>query len=310
MTAPGKIPLRLVRPPRARGPPLCRRQRQLRRRHRAAGRQACRAGDLPASGGAHRLDRQDARRWRCRACTTCSTARSLPARPSAAGRPRYAERAAPAAGASTSRAMPANGSRPWWPTAARSPRTPPRRSRSNTSRCRSCSTARRPTAGQRRWCTRRTARTCCSTGPSSGARSTRISPRARTRSRIASNGAAARRCRSRPSACVASWDPWREILDVWASIQMPKYPDQIATALKLPVSAVRVHYDVDVGGSYGVKRGIKHTVLVGYLSQTARRAGAADRGPAGEHARRRHARARAHLRCRGGVRRRRASSAR
>ena len=66
---------------------------------------------------------------------------------------------------------------------------------------------------------------------------------------------------------LASWDPWREILDVWASIQMPKYPDQIATALKLPASAVRVHHDVDVGGSYGVKRGIKHTVLVGYLSR-------------------------------------------
>jgi 3-oxo-Delta1-steroid hydratase/dehydrogenase large subunit len=30
---------------------------------------------------------------------------------------------------------------------------------------------------------------------------------------------------------------------------------------------VRVHNDVDVGGSYGVKRGIKHTVLVGYLSR-------------------------------------------
>ena len=65
----------------------------------------------------------------------------------------------------------------------------------------------------------------------------------------------------------ASWDPWREILDVWASIQMPKYPDQTAMALKLPMSSVRVHYDVDVGGSYGVKRGIKHTVLVGYLSR-------------------------------------------
>ena len=38
-------------------------------------------------------------------------------------------------------------------------------------------------------------------------------------------------------------------------------------ALKLPMSSVRVHYDVDVGGSYGVKRGIKHTVLVGYLSR-------------------------------------------
>jgi 2-furoyl-CoA dehydrogenase large subunit len=28
-----------------------------------------------------------------------------------------------------------------------------------------------------------------------------------------------------------------------------------------------VHYDVDVGGSYGVKRGIKHTVLVGFLAR-------------------------------------------
>jgi len=66
---------------------------------------------------------------------------------------------------------------------------------------------------------------------------------------------------------LASWDPWREMLDVWASIQMPKYPDQTAMALKLPASAVRVHFDVDVGGSYGVKRGIKHTVLVGYLTR-------------------------------------------
>jgi 2-furoyl-CoA dehydrogenase large subunit len=68
-------------------------------------------------------------------------------------------------------------------------------------------------------------------------------------------------------AVQASWDPWREILDVHASIQMPKYPEQIAAALKLPVSGVRVHYDVDVGGSYGVKRGIKHTVVVGYLTR-------------------------------------------
>jgi 2-furoyl-CoA dehydrogenase large subunit len=30
---------------------------------------------------------------------------------------------------------------------------------------------------------------------------------------------------------------------------------------------VRVHHDVDVGGSYGVKRGIKHSVLVGYLTR-------------------------------------------
>ena len=66
---------------------------------------------------------------------------------------------------------------------------------------------------------------------------------------------------------VASWDPWREMLDVYASIQMPRYADQIARALKIPASSVRVHYDVDVGGSYGVKRGIKHTVLAGYLAR-------------------------------------------
>jgi 2-furoyl-CoA dehydrogenase large subunit len=66
---------------------------------------------------------------------------------------------------------------------------------------------------------------------------------------------------------VASWDPAAEILDIWASIQMPKYPDQTARALRLPGNAVRVHYDVDVGGSYGMKRGIKHTVLAGYLAR-------------------------------------------
>ena len=65
----------------------------------------------------------------------------------------------------------------------------------------------------------------------------------------------------------ASWDPWQEILDVWASIQMPKFQDQIARALRIRQNDVRIHYDVDVGGSYGVKRGIKHTVRAGFLSR-------------------------------------------
>jgi 2-furoyl-CoA dehydrogenase large subunit len=65
----------------------------------------------------------------------------------------------------------------------------------------------------------------------------------------------------------AQWDPGQQVLDIWASIQMPKFPDQTARALRLPGNAVRVHYDVDVGGSYGVKRGLKHTVLVGYLAR-------------------------------------------
>ena len=66
---------------------------------------------------------------------------------------------------------------------------------------------------------------------------------------------------------VASWDPWREMLDVWASIQMPKYPEQIAASLGIQPTSVRVHHDIDVGGSYGVKRGIKNTVLVAALSR-------------------------------------------
>jgi 2-furoyl-CoA dehydrogenase large subunit len=65
----------------------------------------------------------------------------------------------------------------------------------------------------------------------------------------------------------AKWDPWREVLDVWASIQMPKYPDQIARSLRIPANNVRVHQDVDVGGSYGVKRGIKQTVIVSHLTR-------------------------------------------
>jgi 2-furoyl-CoA dehydrogenase large subunit len=66
---------------------------------------------------------------------------------------------------------------------------------------------------------------------------------------------------------VAQWHDTDGILDIWASIQMPKYPDQLAKALRMPGNAVRVHFDVDVGGSYGLKRGIKHTVLVGYLAR-------------------------------------------
>ena len=46
--------------------------------------------------------------------------------------------------------------------------------------------------------------------------------------------------------------------------------DQTAKALRLPGNAVRVHFDVDVGGSYGVKRGIKHTLLVSYLAMKLR----------------------------------------
>ncbi|HUZ66309.1 MAG TPA: xanthine dehydrogenase family protein molybdopterin-binding subunit [Beijerinckiaceae bacterium] len=66
---------------------------------------------------------------------------------------------------------------------------------------------------------------------------------------------------------LAAWDPWQETLDLWASVQMPKFVDQIARALRMPGNGVRLHHDVDVGGSYGVKRGLKHAVLAGYLSR-------------------------------------------
>ena len=48
---------------------------------------------------------------------------------------------------------------------------------------------------------------------------------------------------------------------------MPKFPDQLAKGLRLSGNAVRVHFDVDVGGSYGAKRGLKHSVLAGYLAR-------------------------------------------
>ena len=73
-------------------------------------------------------------------------------------------------------------------------------------------------------------------------------------------------------AVCCQWNDSTGILDVWASVQMPKFPDQVAKALRLPGNAVRVHFDVDVGGSYGVKRGLKHTVLVGYLARRLGRA--------------------------------------
>ncbi len=68
-------------------------------------------------------------------------------------------------------------------------------------------------------------------------------------------------------AVACDWNDAMGVLDVWASIQMPKFPDQLAKALRLSGNAVRVHFDVDVGGSYGVKRGLKHSILVAYLAR-------------------------------------------
>ncbi len=66
---------------------------------------------------------------------------------------------------------------------------------------------------------------------------------------------------------LCQWNRGTKVLDVWASIQMTNYAEQLAHALRLPANAVLVHQDVDVGGSYGTKRGMKHTILCGYLSR-------------------------------------------
>ena len=69
---------------------------------------------------------------------------------------------------------------------------------------------------------------------------------------------------------VTTWDPWREILDVYlldpdAALCRPDRR-RVENARS---SSVRVDFDVDVGGSYGVKRGIKNTVLAGCTSPGA-----------------------------------------
>ena len=69
---------------------------------------------------------------------------------------------------------------------------------------------------------------------------------------------------------LAAWDEGTEILNVWASIQMPNFVELLASTLRYPLNNIRLYQDVDVGGSYGVKRGIKHCVLVGYLCRKLR----------------------------------------
>ena len=68
---------------------------------------------------------------------------------------------------------------------------------------------------------------------------------------------------------VARWDEAVDILDIWASIQMPNYVGA-SCLYSDSLNSVRLHQNVDVGGSYGVKRGIKHGVIVGYLVKTSK----------------------------------------
>ena len=69
---------------------------------------------------------------------------------------------------------------------------------------------------------------------------------------------------------LAAWDEGKETLNLWASIQMPNFVELLASTLDYPLNGICLHQDVDVGGSYGVKRGIKHCVLIGYLCRKLR----------------------------------------
>ena len=147
-----------------------------------------------------------------------------------------------------------------------------------------------------RWCIRRTARTSSCIAISSGVRWRIEFAKAEHQLSFRATWNRNATVPIETFAVAAQWHPGTEILDIWASIQMPKYPDQAAKALRLPGNAVRVHYDVDVGGSYGVKRGHQAHRAGRVPGEAARLSGAPDRGPAGKHARRRHARSRPDVR--------------
>lgn len=61
--------------------------------------------------------------------------------------------------------------------------------------------------------------------------------------------------------CVAQWDEITGMAEVWASQQNPQIMEQIARTMRVPTNKVRVHMDVDIGGSYGNKRGRKQIFL-------------------------------------------------
>ncbi|MBI2320205.1 MAG: xanthine dehydrogenase family protein molybdopterin-binding subunit [Betaproteobacteria bacterium] len=70
---------------------------------------------------------------------------------------------------------------------------------------------------------------------------------------------------------VAAWNSRLELLDVWASHQAPALSAQISTVLRFPSNRIRIHADLDVGGSYGAKRGQKQIALTTYLAMRTRR---------------------------------------
>ena len=87
-------------------------------------------------------------------------------------------------------------------------------------------------ARQHRRCIPSTAPTCCSIGASCGATWTRAFAAAPHKLAYRVKWGRSATVPIETFGVVASWDPWREMLDVWASIQMPKYrrPDRARPA--------------------------------------------------------------------------------
>jgi 2-furoyl-CoA dehydrogenase large subunit len=66
---------------------------------------------------------------------------------------------------------------------------------------------------------------------------------------------------------VADYDVRRDLLEVWASHQSPNLDVEIAKVLRLTDRQVLLHADVEVGGSYGAKRGRKQVFLTSFASR-------------------------------------------
>lgn len=66
---------------------------------------------------------------------------------------------------------------------------------------------------------------------------------------------------------VADYDRRRDLLEVWASHQSPNLAGEIARVLRVHDQQILLHQDVDVGGSYGSKRGRKQVFLTSFASR-------------------------------------------
>lgn len=66
---------------------------------------------------------------------------------------------------------------------------------------------------------------------------------------------------------LADYHAGRDEVEVWASHQSPGLSGEIARVLRMPENRVLLHSDVDVGGSYGAKRGRKQVFLTAYAAR-------------------------------------------